>query len=127
MPVRREIAEPQGTDAYLKRYCQLEFPRKFRLPRVTYTRSHHERGDDEDTEAGRHRRVQGTSDHASSRRADSRSGSQRVGAIEQMLGNWVRAAAEGRLNGAKAQGQTGIEETCHDCTKTLSSAQIYPI
>ena len=42
-----------------------ELPPEFRLPWVTYNRRHHERGDDEDTEAGIHRRVQGTSGHTS--------------------------------------------------------------
>ena len=36
---------------------QDELPPEFRLPRVTYNRSHHERGDDEDTEAATHIRV----------------------------------------------------------------------
>ncbi|MEO5865266.1 MAG: O-antigen ligase family protein [Nitrospiraceae bacterium] len=36
---------------------QNELPPKFRLPRVTYNRRHHERGDDEDTEAAIHLRV----------------------------------------------------------------------
>ena len=34
-----------------------EVPPKFRLPRVTSHRRHHERGDDEDTEAAIHIRV----------------------------------------------------------------------
>ena len=42
-----------------------ELPPKFRLPRVTYNRSHHERGDDEDTEAAIHDRVQGIGGEAS--------------------------------------------------------------
>lgn len=57
-----------------------ELPPKFRLPRVTYNRGHHEREDDEDTEAGIHRRVQGIGSDASQGRADSRSGGQGVGA-----------------------------------------------
>ena len=36
---------------------RFELPPEFRLPRVTYNRSHHERGDDEDTEAAIHLRV----------------------------------------------------------------------
>ena len=34
-----------------------ELPSKFRLPRVASHRSHHEKGDDKDTEAAIHRRV----------------------------------------------------------------------
>jgi hypothetical protein len=41
----------------LRRAYPRELPPEFRLPRVTYNRSHHERGDDEDTEAAIHIRV----------------------------------------------------------------------
>jgi hypothetical protein len=56
-----------------------EVPPKFRLPWVTYHRSHHEREDDEGTEAGIHHRVQGIGSEASQSWADSRSGGQGVG------------------------------------------------
>ena len=36
------------------RKLRSELPLKFRLPRVMYNRRHHERGDDEDTEAAIH-------------------------------------------------------------------------
>ena len=57
-----------------------ELPPEFRLPRVTYHRSHHERGDDADTEAAIHIRVEESGSHASQRRADSRSG--RLAAVD---------------------------------------------
>ena len=57
----------------------VELPLKFRLPRVTYNRRHHEREDDEDTEATIHNRVQGLGGQASQRRVDSRSSGQGVG------------------------------------------------
>ncbi len=57
----------------------IEVPPKFRLPRVTSPRRHHEREDDEDPEAGIHRRVQGIGREASQRWTDSRRGGQGVG------------------------------------------------
>ncbi len=75
----RDLAAKIGIKI-LSGYVAVELPPIFRLPRVTYNRSHHERGDDEDTEAGIHRRVQGIGGHASQRRDDSWRGGQGVGA-----------------------------------------------
>ncbi len=79
---------------------RIELPSKFRLPRVTYARRHHEREDDKDAEARIHRRVQGTGGQASQRGADSRSGGQGVGAGRTNARNWVKATAAGTLHGA---------------------------
>ena len=58
---------------------ETELHEKFRLPRVTYNRRHHEREGDEDTEAVLHDRVQGFGGHASSRGSVVGSGSQGTG------------------------------------------------
>jgi len=63
-------------------YCEvgIELPPKFRLPRVTYNRSHKEREGDEETETALHIRVQGIVGQASERGSLGRSGGQGTGA-----------------------------------------------
>lgn len=72
---------------------RIELPPKFRLPRVTYNRSHKKREVDEDTEAALHDRVQEISGHTSSRGQSAGAVAKELGLIEQTLRNWAKAAS----------------------------------
>jgi transposase len=81
-----------------------ELPPKFRLPRVMYNRSHHEREDEMKipkqvyTAEFKALAVTRVKDGMTAGAA-----AKELGLIEQTLRNWVKAAAAGRLSGAGAK------------------------
>jgi transposase len=83
---------------------QTELPPKFRLPRVMYNRSHHEREDD--MKIPKQAYTAEFNALAVTRVKDgltAGAAAKELGLIEQTLRNWVKAAAAGRLSGAGAK------------------------